>query len=386
MGNGTYSLSTLDHNGSIIRFTEVKGKPWYVATDIAEYLRFKNPYKAVKSIDDSMKLKVNCLVGRTHTNVVLTNEGGVMALSDLAKKSVAAATNKKQTKKQEHSKTKEVTKVESSPATGSAEQTTTDNDAVVNITINYTEDGTPYVSARELYQALGVESEFSHWFERMRKYGFTEGDDFSSKTAKSTGGRPNTEYYVTIDMAKELCMIQRTAKGKQCRQYFINLEKQWNTPEAILKRADKIKEKIGVPTEPTFSPTGDHEQAKKLGSQFLKFIGVDPNELVCTPKQLTVGNDAILVRDLAHKITECTGMRIRQTEMFEWMRKKAYLGDTKGVNYNQPTKEMVDNHYITGYYYKYGGANSYTPRITPEGQKFLIQAFAADHHMKIAVA
>lgn len=79
-------------------------------------------------------------------------------------------------------------------------------------------------------------------------------------------------------------------------------------------------------------------------------------------------------------------MRIRQTEMFEWMRKKAYLGDTKGVNYNQPTKEMVDNHYITGYYYKYGGANSYTPRITPEGQKFLIQAFAADHHMKIAVA
>ena len=74
----------------------------------------------------------------------------------------------------------------------------------------------------------------------MCDYGFKEGLDFCSFLSESTGGRPATDHQLTIDMAKELCMIQRTEKGKQARQYFIQLEKDWNSPEKVMARALQI--------------------------------------------------------------------------------------------------------------------------------------------------
>jgi len=73
----------------------------------------------------------------------------------------------------------------------------------------------------------------------MAEYGFVEGTDFSSILGKTTGdrgGRPSIDYTLTIDMAKQICMIQRSDKGKMCRQYFIDLEKAWNTPELVMSR------------------------------------------------------------------------------------------------------------------------------------------------------
>jgi anti-repressor protein len=90
------------------------------------------------------------------------------------------------------------------------------------IKINYSKEE-PTVSARELHQLLEVGAYFKDWFPRMCEYGFTQGIDFSSILSQSTGGRPSTDYYITIPMAKELCMIQRTEKGKQARKYFISL-------------------------------------------------------------------------------------------------------------------------------------------------------------------
>ena len=57
---------------------------------------------------------------------------------------------------------------------------------------------------------------------------------------ESTGGRPALDYDISIDMAKEICMIQRTPEGKQVRVYLINIEKAWNTPEQIMARALKV--------------------------------------------------------------------------------------------------------------------------------------------------
>lgn len=74
----------------------------------------------------------------------------------------------------------------------------------------------------------------------MCEYGFEDGKDFSSKMSESTGGRPSKEYDISIDMAKQICMIQRTPEGKEIRQYFIDLEKAWNTPEQIMARALKM--------------------------------------------------------------------------------------------------------------------------------------------------
>ncbi len=106
------------------------------------------------------------------------------------------------------------------------------------IKVNYENSEQPTVSGRELWEALGVETRYNDWFKRMSEYGFTENIDFYSILSKTPdGGRPSTDHQLTIPMAKELCMIQRSEKGKQFRQYFIEIENKWNTPEAVMARA-----------------------------------------------------------------------------------------------------------------------------------------------------
>ena len=79
--------------------------------------------------------------------------------------------------------------------------------------------------SHELHDFLQAETPFKKWIDRMIEYGFVEGTDFWTKMSESTGGRPATEYEMTISMAKEICMIQRNERGKQARQYFIECEK-----------------------------------------------------------------------------------------------------------------------------------------------------------------
>ena len=94
------------------------------------------------------------------------------------------------------------------------------------VKINY-ENERPTVSGRDLHEALEVKTAYKDWFPRMCEYGFEEGKDFSSFLSKSTGGRPSTDHQLTLDMAKEICMIQRTPIGKKCREYFIEVEKKY---------------------------------------------------------------------------------------------------------------------------------------------------------------
>lgn len=105
------------------------------------------------------------------------------------------------------------------------------------IKVNYDNANRPTVSGRELHEALEVETPYKKWFDRMTEYGFSEKSDFWTILSESTGGRPATDHQLTIPMAKELCMLQRTDKGKQMRQYFIAVEEQWNSPDAIMARA-----------------------------------------------------------------------------------------------------------------------------------------------------
>ena len=104
------------------------------------------------------------------------------------------------------------------------------------IRINFDSDR-PTVSGRELHAALEVKTAYKDWFPRMCDYGFEEGTDFCSFLSESTGGRPATDHQLTIAMAKELCMIQRSEAGRKFRQYFIKVEKAWNSPEAVMARA-----------------------------------------------------------------------------------------------------------------------------------------------------
>lgn len=98
------------------------------------------------------------------------------------------------------------------------------------IKITKDENGNSVVSGRELHDFLGVQTKYTQWFERMVSYGFTENVDFigfSQKREKPTDGRPTIDHALTLDMAKEISMIQRTEKGKQARQYFIEVEKEY---------------------------------------------------------------------------------------------------------------------------------------------------------------
>lgn len=109
------------------------------------------------------------------------------------------------------------------------------------IKVNYDSDR-PTVLGRDLHSFLEVGARYNDWFLRMCEYGFAEGVDFYSFLSESTGGRPAADHQLTIEMAKEICMLQRNEKGRQARQYFINLEKAWNTPEMIMSRALRMAE------------------------------------------------------------------------------------------------------------------------------------------------
>ena len=119
---------------------------------------------------------------------------------------------------------------------------------LISITTN--EVGEPTVLGRELHEFLGVTTRYNDWFPRMVEYGFTEGKDFNllkNEQVRFEGNREVTreliDHLLTIDMAKELAMIQRTDRGKQARQYFIQVEKDYNSPEKIMARALRIAEK-----------------------------------------------------------------------------------------------------------------------------------------------
>lgn len=102
----------------------------------------------------------------------------------------------------------------------------------------------PTISGRELHAKLEIDTPYHKWFPRMCEYGFTDGVDFNTdknvrvqKEGDREVAREVTDHQLTIDMAKEICMLQRSEQGKAVRRYLLDLEKQWNTPEAVMSRA-----------------------------------------------------------------------------------------------------------------------------------------------------
>ena len=184
--------------------------------------------------------------------------------------------------------------------------------------INY-EAEQPTVSARDLHEALEVKSNFTTWFNRMCEYGFREKIDFKTcfpkMESESHGGQNMIDHEISIDMAKQICMIQRSEKGKQYRQYFIDLEKAWNTPEQVMARALKLADK----TIDTLK-----EDNKKL---------IEENEKM-KPKVIfadavRASSSSILIGDLA-KLLRQNGVDIGQKRLFEYLRNHGYLIKRKG--------------------------------------------------------
>lgn len=114
------------------------------------------------------------------------------------------------------------------------------------IAITYNDKDEPVISGRELHEKLGIESNYTTWFNRMCDYGFESEKDyvpFLENRSDGLAGKPRTDHILTLDMAKQLCMIQRTEKGRTFREYFIEVEKAWNSEPQIMARAMKIMTK-----------------------------------------------------------------------------------------------------------------------------------------------
>lgn len=109
---------------------------------------------------------------------------------------------------------------------------------------------TQTVSARELHKIVGTTERFSNWFDRQLQFGFVENEDYTSvkvlTEVQNNGGvqqRELIDHNLSVDMAKHICMVQRTDKAKEVRQYLIDLEKAWNTPEQVMARALRLATK-----------------------------------------------------------------------------------------------------------------------------------------------
>lgn len=235
------------------------------------------------------------------------------------------------------------------------------------IKVTYDNDR-PAVSARDLHEFLGVGADYRHWFPRMCEYGFTEGQDFNSvknDRVQMEGGRMVSrtvdDAILTIDMAKELCMLQRNEKGKQARQYFIQLEKDWNSPEKVMARALQIAN-------------------KKL--QVLEAKAEEDKPKVLFADSVAASNTSILVGELA-KLLRQNGVDIGGTRLFRWMRENGYLIRRSGSDYNMPTQRSMEMGLFTIKETAITHADgtvtvSKTVKVTPKAQIYFVNKFLGE--------
>lgn len=228
---------------------------------------------------------------------------------------------------------------------------------------------TQTVSARELHEQLHIGTKFTTWFERMKEYGFTEGNEFFPKMGETSesGGRPSVDYDISVDMAKQICMIQRTPEGKQCRQYLLDLEKAWNTPEQVMARALKIANR-------TIDSLKEHNTKLIEDCERMK-----PKEIFADA--VATSHTSILIGDLAKLICQ-NGYEIGQKRMFIWLRENGYLIKS-GNSRNIPTQR-----YIEQGLFEIKESNVLNPdgsvritrttKVTGKGQVYFVNKFLAE--------
>ncbi|HDA8898078.1 TPA: phage antirepressor KilAC domain-containing protein [Staphylococcus aureus] len=227
------------------------------------------------------------------------------------------------------------------------------------------ENGEIAISGRELHQALEVKTAYKDWFPRMLKYGFEENTDYTAIAQKRATAQGNMTHYIdhalTLDNAKEIAMIQRSEPGKRARQYFIQVEKAWNSPEMIMQRALKI--------------------ANNTINQLETKIERDKPKIVFADAVATT-KTSILVGELA-KIIKQNGVNIGQRRLFEWLRQNGFLIKRKGVDYNMPTQYSMERELFeikeTSITHSDGHTSiSKTPKVTGKGQQYFVNKFLGE--------
>lgn len=237
---------------------------------------------------------------------------------------------------------------------------------LINVTLNDSQE--PVVSGRQLHEALEVKTPYSMWFDRMTDYGFAENQDYIllNNFVKQTGrgGHNKVDHIIKLDMAKEIAMIQRTERGKQVRQYFIQVEKDFNSPEKIMARALLIAD----------------QKVHKLEAQ----IEADRPKVLFA-EAVSASHTSILVGDLAKLISQ-NGFKIGANRLFSWLRDNGYLIKKRGASWNMPTQKSMELGLFeikeTNIQHADGHISiNKTSKVTGKGQQYFINKFLNQEYL-----
>lgn len=250
----------------------------------------------------------------------------------------------------------------------------------MNQLIKVNQDGEKQtVSARNLWEFLGRPYEkFTKWFNQYKTYGFTENEDYRALCIKFHTAQGNEveahDFEITIDMGKELSMLQKSEKGKIARRYFIDLEKAWNSPDQVMARALQIASRQIDTYKAQLTLV-----EKKIEQDKPKVIFADA---------VSVSKTSILVGELA-KLLRQNGIDTGQNRFFEWLRNNEYLIKRKGTDYNMPTQRAMDMQLFeikeTTINHSDGHVSiSKTPKVTGKGQIYFINKFKTQENKEWA--
>lgn len=239
------------------------------------------------------------------------------------------------------------------------------------IKVNYDNPDRPTVSGRELHKALNIGTKYADWFKRMCEYGFSEGEDYEAISQKWETAQGNvttqTDHYITFDMAKHICMIQRSPEGKAFREYFIEVEKAWNDPVLIMGRALEAQKAATA-----------RISEKVLA---LEAKAAEDRPKVLFAEAVETSHTSILVGDLA-KLLKQNGVDIGQRRLFDWLRENDYLMKG-GSSKNMPTQKSMDLKLFEVKERTISNPDgsvriTKTPKVTGKGQTYFINKFLGD--------
>ena len=236
---------------------------------------------------------------------------------------------------------------------------------LINVTLN--ENNEPIISARQLHKTLEVKTRFSQWVEQNFKM-FKENEDFTSvvgTTLVNNGAvRELQDYAVTIRMAEHLAMMSKTSKGHEVREYFIQIEKDYNSPEKIMARALLMADK----------------KVHKLEAQ----IEADRPKVLFADA-VSASKSSCLIGELA-KILKQNGIDIGQNKLFQWLRSNGYLISRRGESWNQPTQKSVQLGLFELKKTNINHADGHTTvntttKVTGKGQQYFINKFLNQEYL-----
>jgi len=245
-------------------------------------------------------------------------------------------------------------------------------------------DNVNSVNSRDIYEYLEVKTVYANWIQRaIEKYDFVENVDYIKISPFSKNGnrevsgfKEREDYIVTLDMAKELCMVSNTAKGKETRKYFIECEKRLTQTkplsyEELMRNAlyladSKVKE-------------------LQIENKTLNNVLEEQKPKVAFANSVSSSNDSILIGAFAKAIST-EEFTIGQNRLFEYLRDKGYL-ISFGQAYNQPLQKYIDNGYFEVSQRTINNPNGtiklvLTTKITGKGQVALYKKLKEEYKLQ----